>query len=245
VHDLPWKTLEHTQPGSGADYNPLIGAITECIAKNTWNENGGGTADIRLAGTGLLVISQSRAVHEEIRSLMAAIRKLQSNIGTNEKSTAITPSVRQNSDSVVTRSYLLRLDTTKDNNEARAQVRDLITQSLPDETWNGRLDDGQGVSLVIFSDRIVVHHKQSLQEKLQSVLVDSGLASPIQVAPTAALSPRGALDARLGTSGPGFEGTSGPGMEEASPGPGGRRSKGSSPREAPTEGAASDLDPFR
>ena len=59
VHDLPWETIRHTQPGSGADYNPLIGAITDCIATNTWNENGGGAAAIRLGGNGLLVVSQS------------------------------------------------------------------------------------------------------------------------------------------------------------------------------------------
>ena len=40
----------------------------------TWAENGGGEADIRPLPTGLLVISQTQEVHEQVADLLAAIR---------------------------------------------------------------------------------------------------------------------------------------------------------------------------
>jgi hypothetical protein len=86
VHDLPWKTMEHTSPGSGADYNPLIGAITDCIVTDTWHENGGGSANIGFVEPGMLAISQSREVHEELRSFFAIIRRMQANIDPNAES---------------------------------------------------------------------------------------------------------------------------------------------------------------
>ena len=76
VRDLAAANKQKDPQGASAhaDYNPLIGAITECIAKDTWHENGGGDAAIRPLQPGLLVISQTAAVHEEIRELLAAIR---------------------------------------------------------------------------------------------------------------------------------------------------------------------------
>jgi hypothetical protein len=81
VRDLAAANKQPEPKGASAraDYNPLIGAITECIAKDTWHENGGGDAAIRPLQPGLLVISQTAAVHEEICELLAAIRTVNDN----------------------------------------------------------------------------------------------------------------------------------------------------------------------
>ncbi len=60
---------------AGPDYDPLIDAIVSCIAKETWAESGGGEAEIRPLPPGLLIISQTRAVHDEITGLLATIRE--------------------------------------------------------------------------------------------------------------------------------------------------------------------------
>lgn len=57
-----------------ADFDPLIDSIVCCVAADTWAENGGGEAEIRSLPPGLLVISQTDAVHEEIGNFLAALR---------------------------------------------------------------------------------------------------------------------------------------------------------------------------
>lgn len=163
-----------------ADYDPLIGAITDCIATNTWHENGGGEANISALGNGLLVISQSRAVHEQIRIFLASVRQMQVAPVPDSK-IAATPTPPADPSKVITRSYALQLVSDKID-ELRSQVHKLITDSLPEETWTGQLTDGQAVLLMVFNDRIVVRQTPAVQEKVQAILTDSGVATPISAA---------------------------------------------------------------
>ena len=45
----------------------LIDAIYACVATDTWAENGGGQAEVRPLPSGLLVVSQTPAIQEEVR----------------------------------------------------------------------------------------------------------------------------------------------------------------------------------
>jgi hypothetical protein len=54
----------------------LIDAIISCVASETWAVNGGGQAQIRPLKPGVLVISQTQQVHEDIRDLLAALRQI-------------------------------------------------------------------------------------------------------------------------------------------------------------------------
>jgi hypothetical protein len=76
VRDLVRKGDGTPGANKAADFTPLIDMITSCIYRDTWKENGGGNADIRPLQPGLVVISQTRAVHDEIRSLLATMREL-------------------------------------------------------------------------------------------------------------------------------------------------------------------------
>jgi hypothetical protein len=76
VRDLVRKADSASGTSNPADFKPLIDTITSCISRNTWRDNGGGDADIRPLQPGLIVISQTRAVHDDIRSLLATMREL-------------------------------------------------------------------------------------------------------------------------------------------------------------------------
>jgi hypothetical protein len=71
---------------------------------------------------------------------------------------------------------MLRLKPTDDVNAMREQVQELIVKSLPEANWDHRLNNGQAVSLTALHDRIVVRHKQSIQDKVEELLTDSGIA---------------------------------------------------------------------
>jgi hypothetical protein len=63
----------------GRTFRALADAITACVATETWAKNGGGEAEIRPVYPGLMVISQTQAVHDEIAGLLAAIREVREN----------------------------------------------------------------------------------------------------------------------------------------------------------------------
>ncbi len=59
------------------NYEPLVNAITATIAADTWAENGGGEAEVRvLPQRGAIIVSQTTEVHEELYGLLTALRKI-------------------------------------------------------------------------------------------------------------------------------------------------------------------------
>ncbi len=60
---------------SAASVDDLIEVLITTVASDTWAENGGGAAEIRPLQPGLLIISQTQAVHEEIAHLLSALRR--------------------------------------------------------------------------------------------------------------------------------------------------------------------------
>jgi hypothetical protein len=154
----------------------LRDTIASCIATDTWTENGGGEADIRRLKPALLVISTTRAVHDEVRGLLATIRAMRERPDT-QAGAAKPVAAGPEADQVVTRAYLLEMGEAANPEAVRQQIRSLITSSLPDERWQGQLDDGQPVLLTILPDRVVLRHTPSVQKQVERLLADSGLAS--------------------------------------------------------------------
>jgi len=79
VRDLvtvfPRRAKTKGDKSATADFDSLIDAITSCVHTETWSENGGGEANIRpLPSSGLLIVSQTQAVHEGIADLLSVIR---------------------------------------------------------------------------------------------------------------------------------------------------------------------------
>lgn len=53
----------------------IVDVIASCVAVETWAVNGKGAAEIKSLPSGLLVVSQTQAVHEQIGDLLRAIRE--------------------------------------------------------------------------------------------------------------------------------------------------------------------------
>ena len=58
----------------------LSEAITKCIAMETWAANKGGQAELRLLQPGLLVVSQTQGVHDEIASFLRGVHELRGQV---------------------------------------------------------------------------------------------------------------------------------------------------------------------
>lgn len=62
--------------GDKGDIVALMDTISSCVAKETWAKNGKGSAEIRSPKTGFLVITQSQAVHNDIRNLLTTLDEM-------------------------------------------------------------------------------------------------------------------------------------------------------------------------
>ena len=157
----------------------LIDTVVACVATETWAENGGGEAEIRPLQAGPLgdladpgrSQGDSRPLGNDPRNGSPGRRCERRSCSSSEPAAA-------NGDEVVTRSYILQINQPTEANSLSGQVRELITTSLPDEQWAGRLDDGQPVVLTVLPDRIVLRHRESVQNKVRTLLSDSGIADP-------------------------------------------------------------------
>lgn len=160
----------------------LVDTIAACVATETWAVNGGGEAEIRPLEPGLLVISQTQLVHDEVRDLLDTIREVYARRAaggaTSDAAAGFVSPVADDAQKVVTRSYLLQINQPAGSDSLAKQVRELITLSLPDEQWAGRLDDGQPVVLTVLPDRVVLRHREAVQDKVQSLLQDTAIAYP-------------------------------------------------------------------
>ena len=161
-----------------ADIDALMSMIVECVQKDTWAVNGGGEAAIRAVNRKLIVVSQTQAVHEQIRDLLETIRSVQ-----NKRPAAATEAQKSAAGStdpndVITRAYFLALGQPADAEKVRQQIGELIENAIPDVRWQGRLENGQAVLLTVLPDRVVLKNKASVHEEVESLLTASGLIAP-------------------------------------------------------------------
>jgi hypothetical protein len=62
--------------GDNGDLRPLIDTISSCVSKESWSKNGKGSAEIRSPKPGLLVITQTQAVHDDIQNLLIKLDEM-------------------------------------------------------------------------------------------------------------------------------------------------------------------------
>jgi type II secretory pathway component GspD/PulD (secretin) len=71
--------VRHLSGGTDAKtLRQLVDVILSTIAKSTWAAHGGGEAEIRILPPGVLVISQTQAVHDQIRQFLRVLRAIDS-----------------------------------------------------------------------------------------------------------------------------------------------------------------------
>src|SRR6185437_1886184 len=76
VFDLVVRPPDAPQSGAAVDYQSLVEVLTANIAPTTWDEVGGPGAVQPFANAGVLVISQTTQVHEEIVGYLRALREV-------------------------------------------------------------------------------------------------------------------------------------------------------------------------
>jgi hypothetical protein len=78
VDDLV-KDYSHPKKG-GLQHSSLVNVITNCVAGDSWMSNETGEGEIRLMHPGMLVVSQTRRVHDQVQDLLEKLRSARKEI---------------------------------------------------------------------------------------------------------------------------------------------------------------------
>jgi hypothetical protein len=81
------REQQEDRVGSGVDcFDSLIDVVTVCVEHESWAENGTGEGQISALEPGILVVAQTRRVHDKVQALLMAMREVKEQIKQQEGS---------------------------------------------------------------------------------------------------------------------------------------------------------------
>ena len=156
------------QSGNSIRYcDGLIEILVSCVEAPSWAENGNGPGEVQPLDPGMLVISQTPMVHEEIEKLFLSMRETKRQIladrGSHEK-----VSFREKP---VTSGFLVSMHGDL-KQETQDRIATAITSSV---TWKLPKDSRfseEDVWIEVLPNRVLVRHLPSVVEQVEIVLKD-------------------------------------------------------------------------
>jgi hypothetical protein len=79
VDDLT-RGIQQSFGGDKNPYSSLVEVVTHCVAFDTWMVNGSGEGEVRLMQPGILVVSQTHRVHEQVQQLLEKLRTVRAEV---------------------------------------------------------------------------------------------------------------------------------------------------------------------
>jgi len=165
----PWP-----YPGATAyaDFNSLIDLIVSSVEHDSWMENGTGEGEIRSHGDGLIVITQTRRVHDQINQLLADMRRNLAAIAADEAARDPAEANRP-----ITRGLRIAEDVVAEPSETKAAITKMLVQSVDWETDATDLDDSK-VFLKFEGNRIYVRHRPQVVKDVEEAAQGMGIIVP-------------------------------------------------------------------
>jgi hypothetical protein len=163
VDDLVVADRARSVLDPGADYDSLIDTIVSTVEHDTWMENGTGQGEVKAFPPGMLVISTTRKVHQQVQELLDTLRETKSAVEENAKVAAKTAEVHP-----VTRVIPLR-----DSELTSADNRKILGQSLQ-RSVNWNVTDAnvseEEVFLQVLPNQVLVRHLPSVVGQVEAVI---------------------------------------------------------------------------
>lgn len=142
------------------DYDTLVDTIVANIEVDSWMENGTGEGEIQPFAPGMLVISQTRRVHEQVGQLFETLRAVKTDVLADA-------AANDGENKLVTRGVAIDEDVAK-SGVAQTTIRDALMRAVD---WTAASEDlGDQVSLDVLPTRVIVRHKRPIVRRvLQTV----------------------------------------------------------------------------
>jgi hypothetical protein len=149
-----------------ADYDSLVDLIVANVEGHSWSENGTGEGEIRPFAPGMLVVSQTRRVHEQIDSLLTDLR--------STKAAVLADAADQDESRLVTRGIAIDAEAAK-TPAAQNTIREMLMKSVDWEANSRDVEDD--VLLNILPTRVLVRHKAHVVRQIQQAVQQLALES--------------------------------------------------------------------
>lgn len=135
-----------------AAISQLNDVIVSAIEHESWMENGTGEGDIEFFGPGVMVISQTSRVHDQVELLLQRLRAAKSAIDADAAQDRAEAAGQP-----ITRSIALSDPAIAENQQARDAIRDAIRQSVDWQRQVEGLEESERF-LYVLPNRILVRH---------------------------------------------------------------------------------------
>jgi hypothetical protein len=159
----------HDGPPIGADYDELIDLVIATIERDSWTQSGTGEGEIKPFDPGMLVVSQTHRVHEQIDQFFATLRTV--------KGAVLADVPPEDGDAIITRSVRIYDKSLAEDAAARDAVRDVLVQSA-----NWQSDDEQTekhVSLHVLPTQVIVRHNARVVRQVMQTVRELSIDSPL------------------------------------------------------------------
>jgi hypothetical protein len=143
------------------DFDSLIDAIVATVETESWMENGTGEGEIQPLAPGMLVVAQTRRVHEQIGDLLQQIREAKREVNANGSEQRAELANRP-----VLRSIPFYDDAIADDEQARNLLYEVIKKSVD---WD-REAEGEDLVLQVLPNRVLVRHVPEVVEEVNRVV---------------------------------------------------------------------------
>lgn len=147
-----------------ADFDPLIDVIIATVESDSWLENGTGEGEVQPLSPGMLVVAQTRRVHERIADLLQQIREAKQEV--NEKGDE---QRGESANRPVLRSIAFHDEAIAKCEKTREVLRNVIEKSVNWQRPTEGANDGDFV-LQVLPNRVLVRHVPEVIEEVNQVV---------------------------------------------------------------------------
>jgi hypothetical protein len=148
------------------DFDSLIDILLSSVEKDSWEENGTGEGEMHAYPPGMLVITSTSRVHEQIASLLADMRRVKGEI-----EAAPAEAAAAGPPGPITRGIAIREKSVDGSDSSRQMVRNAIVQSVD---WGS---DGANTAdhfLYVLPERVIVRHQPHVVRQVERVMANMG-----------------------------------------------------------------------
>lgn len=154
-----------------ADFDSLIDLIVSNVERDSWHENGTGEGEINPHGRGIVVISQTPLVHEQVERLLDDLRR---NMTAVEKDKAA--NAAESSDRLVTWGIRVSDELLAEPPQTKAAIVEILRTAVDWDAEDDEYDEGE-VFLTLEGSRIYVRHRPELLQKVEEAMEEMGVGS--------------------------------------------------------------------
>jgi hypothetical protein len=147
------------------DFDSLVDILLSSVEKDSWRENGTGEGEMHFYPPGMLVISNTGRVHDQIAHLLADMRRVKGAI-------EAAPAAATAAAGPITRGIALQEKSLAESEASREMVRSAIVRSV--DWGSDAATNAADRFLYVLPERVIVRHEPHVVRQVERVMADMG-----------------------------------------------------------------------